>query len=196
PFYPWWGPRAASVNVTNVTYVNKTYVTVVNQNTFVSGGVVTTNVIRDRTVVNQVAAAPVVRGALPVVPTVGALRVASRANLPAPPRPSAAIQARPVVARVAPPPAPPTFQAKMAVIKQNNGAPVNRVEAAKISVADGGGPQAIPPVRAATTSSGQVTLAPKGGAAAAAAAAKVMPVEAVRGRPLATASQPVASSVV
>ena len=41
PFNPWWGRRAANVNVTNVTYVNRTYVTVVNQNTFVSGGVVT-----------------------------------------------------------------------------------------------------------------------------------------------------------
>jgi hypothetical protein len=196
PFYPWWGPRAASVNVTNVTYVNKTYVTVVNQNTFVSGGVVTTNVVRDRTVVSQVAAAPVVRGVLPVVPTVGALRVASRTNLPAPPRPPAAVLSRSVVARVAPPPAPPTFQVKMAVIKQNNGAPVNPVEAAKISVADRGRPQSITTVRAATTTSGQVVLAPKGGAAAAAAAAKVMPLEAVRGRPLATSAQPVASSVV
>jgi hypothetical protein len=82
------------------------------------------------------------------------------------------------------------------VIKQNNGAPISPVEAAKISVADRGRPQAITAVRAATTTSGQVVLAPKSGAAAAAAAAKVMPVEPVRGRALATAAQPVASSVV
>ena len=37
PFDPWWAPRRATVNVTNVTYVNRTYVTVVNQTAFVSG---------------------------------------------------------------------------------------------------------------------------------------------------------------
>ena len=36
PLVPWWGrPSTTVVNVTNVTYVNRTYVTVVNQNTFV-----------------------------------------------------------------------------------------------------------------------------------------------------------------
>jgi hypothetical protein len=84
----------------------------------------------------------------------------------------------------------------MAVIKENKGAPVSPVEAAKISVADRGRPQTITTVRAATTTSGQVTLAPKSSAAVAAGAAKVVPLEAVRGRQLATASQPVASSIV
>src|SRR5262249_61494774 len=68
PLVPWWGPPRTRVNVTNVRYVNKTYVTVVNQNTFVSGDLVQNKVIRDRTVVQQVAAAPVTHGALSVIP--------------------------------------------------------------------------------------------------------------------------------
>jgi hypothetical protein len=193
PFNPWWGPRAASVNVTNVTYVNRTYVTVVNQNTFVSGGVVTTNIVRDRTVVNQVAAAQVVRGPLPVVPTVGALRVASRANLSAPLRPPAAMLARPVVARVAPPPAPPTFQAKMAVIKENHGAPIAPAAAATLSIKERGRAQAMTTIKPAA--SDKVTLAPRTGSATA-SATKVESVKEMRGRPLATSQQPVASSPV
>jgi hypothetical protein len=50
PFVPWWGPQRAAdvnVNVTNVTYVNKTYVTVVNQNTFVSGTRIAGFYVRD-----------------------------------------------------------------------------------------------------------------------------------------------------
>jgi hypothetical protein len=198
PFVHWWGrPAAVNVNVTNVTYVNKTYVTVVNQNTFVSGGVVNTAVVRDTTVVRQVVAAPVVRGPLPVVPTVAALRVAARPGLPAPPRPPAAIVARPVVARVAPPPAPPTFQAKLAVIQQNRGAPVTTVEAAKISVQARGRAEAVTSVRPVTAEAGRVSLAPRTGAPGA-QARKVEPVTAapVRGRAVATASQPVASAPV
>jgi len=198
PFVHWWGrPAAVNVNVTNVTYVNKTYVTVVNQNTFVSGGVVNTAVVRDTTVVRQVVAAPVVRGPLPVVPTVAALRVAARPGLPAPPRPPAAIVARPVVARVAPPPAPPTFQAKLAVIQQNRGAPVTTVEAAKISVQARGRAEAVTNVRPATAEAGRVALAPRTGASGA-QARKVEPVTAApaRGRAVATASQPVASAPV
>lgn len=193
PFNPWWGPRAASVNVTNVTYVNRTYVTVVNQNTFVSGGVVTTNIVRDRTVVSQVAAAQVVRGPLPVVPTVGAMRVASRANLPAASRPPAAMLARPVVARVAPPPAPPTFQAKMAVIKENHGAPIAPAAAATLSVKERGRAQALTTIK--PVASGAVTLAPRTGSATA-SAVKVESIKETRGRPLATSQQPVASSPV
>src|SRR6266540_2112205 len=89
PFNPWWGDRARvgySSGASNVTYVNKTYVTIVNRNTFVSGGVVTGNIVRDRAVVSQVAAAPVLRGPIPVVPTAGSLHVAVRADAVAAPR--------------------------------------------------------------------------------------------------------------
>ena len=136
PFSPWWGSCArggvSSVG-SNVAYVNRTYVTVVNRNTFVSGGVVNSNIVRDRAVVSQVAAAAVLRGPIPVVPTRGSLHVAVRADAAAAPRPPAALASRMVVARTAPPPAPPTFQSKLAVITESRGAPVAPDAAARIS---------------------------------------------------------------
>ena len=197
PLVPWWGARrGAEVNVTNVTYVNKTYVTVVNQNTFVSGGVVANSFVRDRSVIQQVSAAPVAYGPIPVVPTRQSLRAAVGTNLPAPQRPPAAVVERAVVARVAPPPAPPTFAQKLAVIQQNHGAPVAPVAAAKISVQERGGgrPQAITQVRPVAATEGRVTLAPANQAAG--AAARVQPVAPVRDRPMATAQQPVAAAPV
>ena len=198
PFQPWWGLRTgASVStVTNVAYVNRTYVTIVNRNTFVSGGVVTSAVVRDRAVVSQVAAAPVLRGPIPIVPTAASLRVAVRTDAPAAPRPPAAILSRQVVARVAPPPAPPTFQAKLAVINENRGAPVAPAVAARISVENRGRPQSITTVRPAAAETGRVQLAPRGGETRATSEKRPEPVTAFRGRPMATAQQPVATSPV
>jgi hypothetical protein len=196
PLNPWWGRRYANVNVTNVTYVNKTYVTVVNQNTFVSGGVVTANIVRDRTVLRDVASAQVVRGPIPMVPTREALRVSVKTNQPAAVRPPAAVLARSVVVHSAPPPAPPTFQAKVAVIRENRGAPIEPAAAAKISVSDRGRPQAATGVRPAAAESGHMTLAPRNPSAGGAAGARPEPVAPVRGRPMATAQQPVSSSPV
>ena len=137
PLHPWWGRSAAIpvanvnvTNVTNVTYVNRTYVTVVNQQTFVSSGVVTTNYVRDPAIVTRVERAPVVRGAVPIVPTHASLRVAAR-RAPAV-RPPAAIAERAVVTRSAPPPAPPRFEQKVAVIRENQGRPVTTAQAASI----------------------------------------------------------------
>jgi hypothetical protein len=98
---------------------------------------------------------------------------------------------------VAPPPAPPTFQAKLAVIQQNHGAPVAAAQAARISVENRGRPQAITNVRPVTAEAGKVTLAPRAGAAGA-QARKVEPVTAgpVRGRAVATTSQPVSAAPV
>jgi hypothetical protein len=115
PFVPWWGRRRADVNVhvTNVTYVNRTHVTVVNQNTFVSGAPVARHVVRDREVVQRVSTAPVTRGPLPVAPSRASLHVASPAASPvvaAPPRPPAPVLSRSVVSRMPQPPAPKPFR--------------------------------------------------------------------------------------
>jgi hypothetical protein len=195
PLVPWWGSRASvQTNVTNVTYVNKTYVTVVNQNTFVSGGIVTNNIVRDRAVVSQVEAAPVHGGAIPAVPTRAALRVAARQDVAAAPPPPAAIVSRAVVARVAPPPAPPTFQAKAEVIRENRGAPVAPAAAARMSVENRGRPQATNPVRP-VAEAGRVTLQPKAETPQT-AGRRPEPVTAFRGRPMATADKPVAAAPV
>ena len=109
PIIPWWRPQpVAQVNVTNITYVNKTYVTVVNQNTFVTSQPVYRSMVTDRTVVQQVSSAPIARS-VPVLPTVQSTRVSVRQTTAA--RPPAAVTQRSVVARVAPPPAQPSFVA-------------------------------------------------------------------------------------
>ena len=157
PFVPWWGPRRAQVNVTqvtNVTYVNRTYVTVVNQNTFVSGNMVAPAVVRETTVVRQVSAAPVVAGRIPVLPTASSVRVAARPASAPPPRPPAAVVSRAVVTRSAPPPAPPRFDQKLATIRENK-APVAAAAAARLS------PNAAAPVVAVRPAeAGNVRLVP------------------------------------
>jgi hypothetical protein len=190
PFIPWWGShRDAGPRVTNVTYVNRTYVTVVNQNTFVSGGSVSRNAVRDPQVIRQVRSAPVVRGPVPVVPTTASLRVAATAARPAP-RPPAVVERRAVVTRVAPPPAPAPFQAKARVIQQNHGAPVAPREAAQLSIQSHDGARAAVPVRPATAEQGRVGLTPR----RADVAVRPTAITASRGKALATADRPLVAN--
>jgi hypothetical protein len=202
PFVPWWSPRpaAVNVNVANVTYVNQTYVTVVNQNTFVSGGLVARNVVTDRSVVRQVQTTQVVHGAIPVLPTLASTRVSVRAGAAAVVRPPAAVVARTVVARVAPPPAPPRFQQKLAVIQENK-RPVDPVAAARLTTQAQAQPRSTVAVRPVATAGGNVTLTQRQGASTATAGrARPAPAPvaagAVRGRAAATAQQPVANEPV
>ncbi|MGE5716714.1 MAG: DUF6600 domain-containing protein, partial [Acidobacteriota bacterium] len=188
PFVPWWGSRARETNVTNVTnvtYVNRTYVTVVNQNTFISGAPVARNVIRDATVVREISAAPVVRGPLQIVPVASSIRVSERAV--SAPRPPAEALTRPVVTRLAPPPAPAPFRQKESVIRENRGAPVQPAEAARLAPVS----QAIRPTRSVVVEPGRVTLAPKNaqGAAPTPVAVKVPPGQARRDAPPASARE-------
>jgi hypothetical protein len=186
PFVPWWGAPAVNVNVTNVTYINRTYVTVVNQQTFVQSQVVTTNYVRDQSVIQRIERAPVVRGTIPIVPTQQSIRVSTREVAAA--RPPQPVAQRSVVTRVAPPPAPPRFDEKVAVIRQQRGAPVNAAQAQKLAVDRGGQSKAQVPVRAASEA-GRVQLAPRGETAR---GKQPEPVAAPRGRELATAERPVA----
>ena len=153
PLIPWWGPRV-NVQVTNVTYVNRTYVTVVNQNVFVGGQAVARSQVRDQTIVRQIEQAPVIRGPVPVVPTRESIRVAATTTSAA--RPPAAVVSRPVVTRIAPPPAPPRFDAKVAVIRDNRGAPVQPAQATQLAPR-----QPAQPVRPVVSDAGRVVLAPK-----------------------------------
>jgi hypothetical protein len=94
------------------------------------------------------------------------------------------------VTRSAPPPAPPRFEQKVAVIRENQGRPVTAAEAASISTRDNRTAQPVRAVRPAAEETGRVTFVPKteGGNAP-----KPEPVAANRGRPLATKQQPVAT---
>ena len=198
-FSPWWGDRARRDYRdyrSNATYTNRNYMTVVPRNAFVSGGLVAGNIVRDQTVVRQVVAAPVLAGPIPIAPTRASLRVATRPEAIAAPRPPASTVSRMVVARTAPPPAPPTFQAKLPVITQNQGAPVAPVEAARISVEKRGRPQAATEVRPVAPEPGRMTLSPKETGAGEATPRRAEPVTAVRGRPMATSQQPVSAAPV
>lgn len=153
PYYAWWRP--APVGIASVTYVNRSYVTVVNQTVFVSGGLVAAGVVRDRAVVRTIETAPVLRGPVPVVPTRASLRMTTRAaTAPRPP----ATASRSVVTRVAPPPAPPRFDAKVPVIREKNGAPVSPSDAARLASSDAG--RSSSRARPAT-SGGSPALAPR-----------------------------------
>jgi hypothetical protein len=196
PFVPWWGSHAGDYghaggygNVTNVTYVNRNYVTVVNHDTFVSGGAVSGNYVRDASVIRQVAAAPVLRGALPVMPAAGALRVSRNAGAAA--RPPVQVSSRAVVTRLAPPPAPPSFQSKVAAIRDQRGAPVTAAAAARISIQSNQGARAIQPIRPAAAPSGAVTFSPRN---ANAAGPRPQAVTAPRGKVLATADRPIVAT--
>ncbi len=190
PLNPWWGRPAVNVNVTNVTnvtYVNRTYVTVVNQQTFVSSRSVTNNYVRDQAIVSRVERAPVVHGAVPIIPTNESIRVASRRA--SAPRPPTAAASKSVVTRSAPPPAPPRFDQKVAVIRENRGRPVTAAEATTLTTRENRSPQPVRAVRPAAAEAGRVTLAPK---TEKSGAPKPEPVVPNRGRALATKEQPVA----
>ncbi|HWC64937.1 MAG TPA: DUF6600 domain-containing protein, partial [Thermoanaerobaculia bacterium] len=196
PFVPWWGSherdygRAGGYgNVTNVTYVNRNYVTVVNREAFVSGGAVSGNYVRDASVIRQVASAPVLRGALPVMPAAGALRISRNAGAAA--RPPVQVSARPVVTRLAPPPAPPSFRSKVAAIREQRGAPVTAAVAARLSIQGNQGARAVQPIRPAAAPSGRVTFRPR---SAGAAGPRPQAVTAPRGKVLATADRPIVAT--
>jgi hypothetical protein len=164
PFVPWWGSHSGGTSlntVSNVTYVNRTYVTVVNQNTFISGAPVAGNTIRDSRVLREVSAAPVVRGPLPVVPARSSIRVSTQKAAPAP-RPPEAVLTRPVVTRLAPAPAPAPFHEKEPVIKENKGAPVHPAQASRLSQ----DARVIRPSRPVAVETGQVKLVPRNAQAA------------------------------
>ena len=159
PFVPWWGARARETNltsVTNVTYVNRTYVTVVNRNTFISGGPIATNTIRDPRVLREISTAPILRGPLPIVPVASSIRVSTKSTGPAP-RPPAAALTRPVVTHLAPAPAPALFREKTNLIRENRGAPVDPAQAARLSPVS----RPIQPTRSVVVEKGRVGLTPK-----------------------------------
>jgi hypothetical protein len=160
PFHPWYGRRAVYVPPTQETYVNRVHVTVVNKTTFVNGGFVRTNVVRDATVVREVSRGPVAGGAIPLVPSRGALRVSNRAETVRPARPSHPAKA--VVVRQAPPPAPLPFESKTVLIRERRGAPVTPAIEARVAVQESRGPKARVAVRPVTVVPGAVKLTPRG----------------------------------
>lgn len=114
----------ANNSIRNVTYVNQRVtgaVMAVPQNSFASGASVQRAAVRIDP--QQLRTAPVV-GAAPVAPQrASVMAIGNNAGRPVV-RPPANIVARPVVARLAPPPPPVRFEAQQQALQQNPGRPV------------------------------------------------------------------------
>ena len=110
-----------TVNVTNVTYQNQTApnaVTAVSHQAFVSAQPVHNNMIR--VAQREVVSAPVA----PIAPAVAPQqRSVLGAGAEARVRPPAPALSRPVVARMAPPPAPVSFAKQQEIVRENGGRP-------------------------------------------------------------------------
>ncbi len=115
--------NVTNVNVTNINYMNRNVpgaVVAVPQQAFASAQPVQR--ARMQVTPAQLQQVRVVGTAAPVVPIrASVLATPNAVRAVAPP---AAIASRPVVARLAPPPAPVSFQAKQQILQQNPGRPV------------------------------------------------------------------------
>ena len=120
---PWWERRDRRRDSQQVTYVNRTYVTVVNHNNFISARPVHRHIVRDSVIVREAKAARFSAESLPV-PNRSSLRIVSEAGGRRGHRPSAKILDRAAVVRTAPPAPARTFQDKLPEIQKNQGRPV------------------------------------------------------------------------
>jgi hypothetical protein len=118
-FVPWWGRRGGRVE--NFTYVNRTRVVVIDQETFVSARRVSTRIVRDTTIIREVTRVRV-RESMPI-PRRESIRVERDRRVQVA-RPPATIISRPIVVRAAPLPPPPRFDEKLRVIRERGGRPL------------------------------------------------------------------------
>ncbi len=126
-----------TTNITNVTYVNQRVpgaVVAVSQNQFAGGGSIAKSVVHVQPA--QLANARVVGAAAPVVPQRAAVLASAGGSRPVV-RPPANVVSRPVVARIAPPPAAVPFAAKQQILQQHPGQPVapQQIQTLRASVA-------------------------------------------------------------
>lgn len=136
---PWWQRRERQRFDRNVTYVNRTYVTVVNHNTFISAKPVRQNIVRDSIIVREVSSSRFVSDSLPI-PSRSSLRIVSENGGRRGHRPSDKIVNRVAVVRTAVPAAPRAFQDKLPEIEKNQGkavAPARTITAAQDDRATG-----------------------------------------------------------
>src|SRR5439155_22585456 len=111
-FIPWWQRRDRRSINQNITYVNRHYVTVVNQNTFISARPVTKHIVRDSIVLQEASSARMTSEPLPIRSRFS-LRVVSETGEGHNQSPSASVLARPAVGRTAPPASLRTFKEKL-----------------------------------------------------------------------------------
>ncbi len=151
-------------HVTNITYVNRSYVTATSQNSFTSGQAINRNVIKvDPSVIARAQVGTAVgAGVAPQARSEFAGRVATNV-----PHPAAAVASRQIVAKTAPPPPPPSFASQQKAIAANGGKPLapaqmNAIRPASTSAAAKTQVRIAPPAKPApaTSTSGNRGNAP------------------------------------
>lgn len=149
PFEPWWHRSRPRDHEPAWNYAYRNRVTVVSRDVFVRGGRVDRDVVRDTRIVGEVSRAPVLRGPIPVLPTRDSIRVPRADGRRDVMRPPAEVGRREVVTRSVPPPAPPSFDRTLDVIRDRGGEPVSADVARRISAEERRGETRIQPVRPA-----------------------------------------------
>jgi hypothetical protein len=189
-FIPWWGRRPERRNIQNITYVNRNYITVVHQSTFISSRNVSNNIVRDSVIVRETNSVRVMEQPLPI-PNRSSLRVRADGDNRRLQRPPATVVSRPAVVRVTPVPPPPTFQEKLPEIQKARGEPVAPDKAQTMGLANLKASKRRNPIRPAAVESGRGDFAPRTPGTSAPAA---QPLTAPRGKKLATAEAPVVTN--
>jgi len=191
-FIPWWERRDRRSINQNITYVNRTYVTVVNQNTFISARPVTKHIVRDAVVLREASSARMTWEPLPI-PSRSSLRVVSETGERRNQRPSANVLARAAVVRTAPPAPPPTFQEKLPEIQKSQGKPIAPSTAVALTSQNDKTRAPRVPIRPAAVEVRGGDFAPRTPGATSGPAPQ--PLTAARGKKLATRENPVDTSL-
>jgi len=191
-FIPWWERRDRRSINQNITYVNRTYVTVVNQNTFISARPVTKHIVRDAVVLREASSARMTSESLPI-PSRSSLRIVSETGERRNQRPSANVLARAAVVRTAPPAPPPTFQEKLPEIQKSQGKPIAPSTAVALTSQNDKTRAPRVPIRPAAVEVRGGDFAPRTPGATSGPAPQ--PLTAARGKKLATRENPVDTSL-
>jgi hypothetical protein len=190
-FVPWWEGRDRQRNDRNITYVNRTYVTIVNQNTFISTRPVNRYIVRDSVVLREARSAHMTEP-LPI-PSRSSLRLVSETGERRNQRPSANILARAAVVRTAPPAAPPTFQEKLPEIQKTQGRPIAPSTALTLSSQNDKTKTSRVRIRPAAVETSDADFAPR--TPGTASGPNPQPLTAARGKKLATRENSVDTKV-
>ncbi len=160
PFYPWWHRSRRYDDRPARAYSHRNRAIVLPRDAFVRGRWGDRDIVRDPGVLRDVSAAPVLRGPVPILPSRDSIRTPRAAeggrDVVTPPRQAAG---RPVVTRRPVPPAPPTFDRKLDLIREQGGAPVPIDETRRLPGGEPRGERPVAPVRPVTREG--VALSPR-----------------------------------
>src|SRR6266542_3652356 len=178
-YIPWWDRRDRR----DITYVNRTYVTIVNQNTFISARPINKYIVRDSVIRRDANSGRFASESLPI-PNRSSLRVMSETAGRRSYKPSANVLNRAAVVRTAPPAPPPSFREKLPEIQKAQGKPIEPSQGlALTSAADKARPERVR-IRPAAEEIRGKEFAPRNPTAT--SGPTPQPVTAARGKKLAT----------